>query len=375
MLCEVKKYSKWIIAVAVILGLVSAAGIFWATRNKDPYTTKAAPLLPKPPMKELAERRGVQVGSFASLKYLRERPYTDILANEFEYTIIDGEPNWKFENFTMRPARDQYDFNHLDQVFDFADQHDLPVRYQHLLWGDEKWLPDWLKQGNYTKPELMQIINDHIKTVGERYKGRVREYTVVNEAFSRKLEWGGNKDWWGQQLGMEYVDEAFLSARKVDPQAILILNDFGNEKEGEISNLMYDYAKDALGRGIPIDGIGMQMHLDGSNPPTQEAVVKNMRRFSDLGLTVYITEFDVNMHGMEKDKGEEDQIQAGIYKDMMEACLEVGSRICPNFGFLGLIDRQSWYRGIGMEDANPLMFNEDYSPKPAYFAVRDALEP
>ena len=346
----------------------------WLLRDKDPYDAAAPPELPSPPLKELAERRGIQVGSFASLKYLRERPYTEILTDQFEYLIIDGEPNWHFEDFTLRPARDKYDFNHLDQVFDFADQHDMPVRVQHLLWGDEKWLPQWLKEGNYSKEELLAIIEDHIRTVGNRYKGKVREYTVVNEAFSRELETGGNKDWWGDRLGTEYIDKAFIWARAADPNAKLILNDFGNETEGEISNLMYEYIKSAKARGVPIDGLGMQMHLDATNVPTKDEVVANMRRFADLGVKIYITEFDVNMHGLEKDKSEEDEIQAGIYKEMVSACMEAGPEVCSNFGFLGLIDRQSWYRGIGLEDANPLMFNEDYSPKPAFFAIREAFE-
>ncbi len=354
--------------------LLIGTGLFLATRNEDPYPSESPPQLPTPPLKELAERRGLQIGNFGSLKYLRERPYSDILAGEFEHLIIDGEPNWKFEDFTLRPARDQYDFSNMDQVFDFADQHDMPVRVQHLLWGDEKWLPDWLKQGNFNSEELMSIIRDHITTVGKRYQGKVREYTVVNEAFSRKLLTGGNHDWWGERLGESYIDEAFRTAHQADPNAILILNDFGNETEGEISNLMYEYIKGAKARGIPIDALGMQMHIDATNAPEKDKVVANMRRFAGLGVKVYVTEFDVNMHGTQDSRDDEDQRQAQIYKDLVGACVEVGPEICPSFGFLGLTDRQTWYHGLGIDDANPLMFTEDYEPKPAFYAVRDALE-
>lgn len=365
-------YKKLIPVLAILLILVG--GGLWLGRNKDPYVTKAPPQLPNPALKELAERRGIQIGSFASLKYLRERPYTDILSSEFEYAIIDGEPNWKFEDFTLRPTKDTFDFGNMDQVFSFADEHDMPVRVQHMLWGDDKWLPDWLKNGNFSKEELMGIIQNHISTVGTRYKGKVREYTVVNEAFSRKLLTGGNRDWWGERLGEEYIDNAFRWAKEADPNAVLILNDFGNETEGEISNLMYEYIKSAKARGVPIDGLGMQMHIDATQAPSKEDVVKNMRRFQELGVKIYITEFDVNMSGLKEDKEREDERQAEIYSEMLEACLKVGPEVCPNFGYLGLIDRQSWYRGIGLEDANPLLFNEDYSPKPAFFAIRKALE-
>lgn len=369
-----KKYILIAVGIIITIGLGTAGVLYALQKDEDRHAKIPLPELPVPPLKELAEQRGVQIGSFASLKYLRERAYSEILASEFEYAIIDGEPNWRFEDFTLRPSHDEYDFAHMDQVFEFADQNDMPVRVQHLLWGDPKWLPEWLMNGNYSQDELKAIISDHIATVGTRYKGKVREYTVVNEAFSRELKTGGNTDWWGEQLGRDYIDLAFTEARSADPDAILILNDFGNETEGEIANNMYDYIKDAKSRGIPIDGIGMQMHIDGLNPPSRQDVAANMRRFADLGVRVYVTEFDVNMHNFEGSDEDRDQAQARTYGELLGACLDVGAETCPNFGFLGLIDRQSWYNGIGLDDAAPLMFTSDYRPKPAFFAVHSALK-
>ncbi len=296
------------------------------------------------------------------------------MASEFDYAIVDGEPNWKFETHELRPTETTFDFSNMDHVFDFADENDMPVRVQHLLWGDEKWLPDWLKNGNYTPDQLLSIIQNHIDTVGARYKGRVREYTVVNEAFSRYLETGGNKDWWGEHLGLDYIDKAFRWAHAADPDAVLILNDFGNEYDIEITRLMYDYVKEAKAKGTPIDAVGMQMHISGSQQASKEEVVATMRKFATLGVKVYVTEFDVNMHDFSGTSEEKDQRQAEIYKYMVGACVEVGPDICPNFGFLGLIDRQSWYNGIGLDDADPLMFKSDYTPKPAFYGVRQALE-
>lgn len=366
---------KSLLAAVMVLAMAAVAVIpYRALHNPDPYTTQAPPGLPSPPLKQLAAQRNIQIGSFASLKYLRERPYRDILASEFEYAIIDGEPNWRFEDSILRPSRDRFDFTNMDKVFDFADKHKMPVRVQHLVWGDAKWLPDWLTQGNFSREELLNILQNHIMTVGGRYKGKVREYSVVNEAFSRKLLTGGNHDWWGERLGYDYIDKSFISARAADPAAILLLNDFGNETEGEISNLMYDYVKDAKSRGIPIDAIGMQMHISAANIPAKDKVVANMRRFAALGVKVYVTEFDVNMHDVRGSTKDKEARQAAIYSDMLGACLEAGPSVCPNFGFLGLVDRQSWYNGIGIHDASPLMFHDNYDPKPAFFAVRAALE-
>lgn len=357
----------------LILLICSIVGIILIRPGTD-YSKIPPPELPVPTLKELAERKNIQIGSFAALKYLPERAYSEILSSEFEYAIIDGQPNWSFEDGDLRPGPNSFDFSRLDQAFAFADDHDMPVRVQHYIWGEEKWLPDWLKNNNYSKDELLELIHNHINTVGTRYKGKVREYTVVNEPFTRKLGVNGLSDWWADRIGEEYIDKSFEWARQADPDSVLILNDFGNETENDVSNAMYDYVKRALQRGVPIDAIGMQMHLSGDSAPNKMDVVNNMKRFADLGLKIYVTEFDVTMSGVDKPHDEENKIQAKIYYDMLSACREVGPEVCPNFGLLGLVDRQTWYNGLGIKDANPLTFEDDYTPKPAFFALRNALK-
>src|SRR3989337_693726 len=100
---------KWLISCLVVLLLFIGVAIpFWVAGDKDPYVNQVGPALPTPPLKELAERRELQLGSFASLKYLRERPYREILTSQFEYAIVDGEPNWTFEDFELRPGSDRF---------------------------------------------------------------------------------------------------------------------------------------------------------------------------------------------------------------------------------------------------------------------------
>jgi endo-1,4-beta-xylanase len=69
--------------------------------------------------------------------------------------------------------------------------------------------------------------------------------------------------------------------------------------------------------------------------------------------------------------------ETGIYRDMMEACLESG--VCDSFSTWGISDSNSWI-SCGYDQcveknpaAAPLMFDAYYDPKAAYFAVRDAL--
>ncbi len=263
----------------------------------------------------------------------------------------------------------------MDEVVSFAKQHQMAVQAHHYLWGEEKWLPEWLKQGNYSKQQLLEIIQDHIMTVGKRYSGHIQEWTVVNEAFTRGQHYYDLRDWWGDHLGNDqqaYLDQSFIWARQADPKAKLILNDFANEGINDISNAMYDYVKTAKARSVPIDGLGMQMHIDGAHPPTKDEVISNMKRFGALGIQVYVTEFDVNMHDLKVSNKDKDQIAANIYYEMMRACIE--SKVCHSFAILGITDKETWYNYLGLADARPLPFDHNYRPKPAFFSLRHALE-
>jgi endo-1,4-beta-xylanase len=305
---------------------------------------------------------------------LNETAYREILVNEFDLALVDNQPNWYFVGGGgMRPSATEFNFRDVDQVVDFAQQNNMAIQMHHYIWGEEKWLPDWLKNGNYSKEELMGLIKNHIQVVGSRYSGKAQEWTVVNEAFSRGQNIYGLRDWWADNTGgKKYIDDSFVWARQADPNSKLILNDFHNEAINDISNEMYSYIKDAKSRGIPIDGLGMQMHIDGTHPPTKDEVVSNMKRFGEIGLDVYVTEFDVNMNDVHVDPDAKNQIQAKIYNEMMSACIE--SKVCRSFAILGITDKETWYNYLSLKDARPLPFDKEYRPKPAYFALRDALQ-
>ncbi len=360
---------KRYVTVGVFALLIAATIVGLVNLQNQPRT----PDLPQPALKELADKHNLQLGNFAILNHIYEKPYSDILTGQFDFVLADNTPNWYFTDGGLRPSKDTYNYKQMDQVMAYAKQHDMPVQAHHYLWGEEKWLPDWLKKGNYNKEQLMQIIHDHIATVGKRYSGQIREWTVVNEAFTRNQHLFGLNDWWTDHTGgIDYIDQAFIWAREADPNSKLILNDFHNESRNDVSDAMFAYMKGAKERGIPIDGVGMQMHIDGTHPPNKDEVISNMKRFGELGLEVYVTELDVNMNDVKAEGDDKDQIQANIYYEMTRACIE--SKVCHSFALLGITDDETWYNHLGLPDPRPLPFDRNYQPKPAYYSLRAALE-
>ena len=147
-----------------------------------------------------------------------------------------------------------------------------------------------------------------------------------------------------------------------------------------ITNEMYATVKELKAKGVPIDVVGMQMHVllpwASKVPPNKEDVIQTMRLFADLGVAIYITEFDVDLHGQSGSQAELWDYEARLYREMLEACLESG--VCKSFTTWGVSDSTSWitcpWEGcVKFLDADPLMFDQEFRPKPAYYAVRDTL--
>lgn len=368
MIAGTRRHKLWPVIVALfVLTLLIAIAAYAARRQS------VGPKLPEPSLRSLAAKHDIKLGNFAIPKLYNEKPYHDILTSQFNVALVDNQPNWHFTDADLRPGPSSYNFSRVDQVVNFAQKNHMDIQVHHYVWGEEKWLPGWLKNGNYNKQQLLDLMHDHIQKMGSRYKGKVSEWSVVNEAFTRNQHVYGLHDWWADHIGdQSYIDQAFLWAHAADPNSKLILNDFQNEGKNDVSDAMYSYIKDAKARGIPIDGIGMQMHIDGTHPPVKDEVVTNMKRFGDLGIKVYVTEFDVNMNDVKADDAAKDQIEANIYYEMMRACIE--SKVCPSFSFLGVTDKETWYNYMpGLTDARPLMFDRDYKPKPAFYSLREAL--
>ena len=125
-----------------------------------------------------------------------------------------------------------------------------------------------------------------------------------------------------------------------------------------------------LKRGVPINGVGFQMHLSLNSSPGSQDIIDNMKRLGDLGLNVHVTEMDVRIQGTATNN--DLAAQAGIYRNMLQACLSANN--CKAFVMWGFTDRYSWipqaYPGYG----TALIFDNSYNPKPAYNGLLDVLK-
>ena len=184
---------------------------------------------------------------------------TATVAREVSLLVIGTNLKWAAPGaLTLRPSRDTFNFHHADVLIDFAEQNGMRVKGHTLVWGEA--LPTWLTETPWTRDELLDVLRQHIFTVVGRYRGRVKIWDVVNEAF----DWNGTyKDnFWLRNIGPEYVELAFRWAHEADPAALLFLNEDGTEGLNFGSDKFFDTLKELLRKSVPIHGVGLETHID-----------------------------------------------------------------------------------------------------------------
>jgi endo-1,4-beta-xylanase len=204
-----------------------------------------------------------------------------------------------------------------------------------------------------------------------RYAGRIGIWDVVNEAIA---EDGSFRDsLWYRTIGPEYIGEAFRAARQADPDALLFYNDYGVESTPEHAESVYSLVRTLLMNDVPIDGIGLQMHLQtGHTGDLEERLPTTWERFAGLNLRLHITELDVRIQAQGQPTQEQLEIQACIYGQVLRSCLNTPR--CDALVLWGFADRYSWVPYFFADCGSALIFDYNYRKKPSYEALAAELK-
>ena len=352
-----------------VLAILFSTGLAGCASRGHPAPQPPAPTT----LKSAAAARGITVGTAVSSRRLADPALADILQSEFSQ--LEPENEMKFALIHPRANTDPqpYNFTGADALVSFARAHGLLVRGHTLVW--HKQLPNWVLKGTYTETELAAILRDHITTVVGHYQSDVYAWDVVNEAFNddgslRDTIWYNKPGIGSANEGTKYIEQAFRWARAANQNARLFYNDYDAEPINPKSNAIYAMAADFKKRGVPLDGVGFQVHLDPAfnNPAMLDSFRKNLQRFADLGLEIHFTELDVRLKDGNPGSLE---AQAQLYAEVVKTCLAL--RACKMVQSWGITDRYSWIPGWYSGQGWALPWDANYNPKPAYFAMRDAF--
>jgi len=308
---------------------------------------------------------------------------------EKHFNSLTPENCLKWEK--VHPEMSEYNFQPSDAFTAFGEERGLFLVGHTLVWHQQT--PDWVfedEAGNpVDKETLLQRLKEHIFTVVGRYKGRIDGWDVVNEAFEDDGQLRQSK--WLQIIGEEYIQKAFEWAHEADPGAELYYNDY---------NMWYPGKRDAVVRlvrylqskGVPIHGIGLQGHWGLDYPPLDELEAA-MTAYARLGLPMIITEMDMDIlplpaqnTGADISLNYELLRELNPYPEVLPDSMQVvqSNRYAEFFRIFskhsdqisrvtlwGIHDGQSWRNNwpVRGRSAYPLLFDDNYQPKPALDAI------
>ncbi|MFT2689153.1 endo-1,4-beta-xylanase [Clavibacter zhangzhiyongii] len=305
---------------------------------------------------------------------------------------------------SIQPEEGRFTFGQIDQLLDYADRTGTQVYYHVLFWHSQT--PAWffldgerpLTDSPADQALLKARMEAHVKGIADHVAARYPDgdspiwaMDVVNEV----IDDGPNDNAhdmrdsrWYQVLGEGFVDEGFRLARAYFPDVKLFINDYNTELPTKRADYL-ELISALVARGVPIDGVGHQAHVDFARPVQWlRDSIRAVERI-DTRLLQAITELDVNASNQNEGadvSGAPQDPYTPVYADDAQAAAEVGyyyrdlfqmirqqSASIDSVTFWGVSNARSWLRTwpIARPWEQPLPFDDDLQAAPAYWGIVD----
>ena len=305
----------------------------------------------------------------------------------FDSITADNEMKPMF----LQPREGEFHFETADKFVAFGEKNKMKVIGHCLVWHMQT--PNWFFRseggGPVTREKALERMRAHIFAVVGRYKGRVKGWDVVNEAFDD----GGRlrRTPWMRAIGPDFIEHAFRFAHAADPEAELYYNDYNMFAPGKRAAVIR-LVRRLKAAGVRIDGVGMQSHVALRRPNLADYEA-SIVAFAAEGVKVMITELDVSVlpeaRGLSakvlrsKDFDEKfnpwkngvlpDEMQQRLarrYEDLFRIYLRHADAI-GRVTFWGVADGLSWLNVFPVRGRTdyPLLFDRSLKPKPCAAAV------
>jgi endo-1,4-beta-xylanase len=333
-----------------------------------------------------AAHHGRFFGSAARINELNaEEDLREAVLRECSYLVPEIDMNWN----VIEPAYGQVSFGNMDDLATFAVRNGKRVRGHTLLWhlGTPDWAVAMLRER-----QDWNLIARHFGSVIPRYGDVIAQWEVVNEPIDTGHRMDGLRESvFLEVFGPDYINRALAQARTFAPRGQLLINDYGFEYDiPEERDRRYLFLKliEKLRRdGAPLDGVGLQGHLDlRKGHISAPALTRFVRELADMGLAIVVTELDVHEADYVAPVQERDRLVGDEVRRYLDVVLS--HRGVIGVTTWGLSDRHSWLEvtlddyarfpgawanggGPGLNRGLPL--DASMRRKPMYFAIREAL--
>ncbi len=271
----------------------------------------------------------------------------------------------------IHPEQHIFNFAEADQFIQFCRNKGVTVHGHTLIWHEQN--PGWMNHYTGSKQDWDSMMRLHIISVVRYFKPVIHSWDVVNEAFN---EDGGLRNTiWLQHIGPSYIEKAFRYAHEADPDATLLYNDFNLESNPAKRTAVLRFLDNLKLNGVPVDGIGLQMHLSVQYSEIS-LIEKALTDIVSRHYLIHLSEIDISLNPLGKDYvlNEKDlEKQAELMYKIARAYSGMPARQQFGMTFWGVCDQYSWIRSYYNRMDYPLLFDEQYQPKPVYCKLKEAL--
>jgi endo-1,4-beta-xylanase len=241
----------------------------------------------------------------------------------------------------------------------------------------------WAKDDERTPEELRQVMEEFVTALYRRYNGKPGfiSVDVVNETVVNG-KWHTNKKgtpwelpWFlmGQDTDQNktplYIKRSFEIANRYAKDLKLIFNHHEDMNAAGSWQLIKDTIAYLRNAGLRVDGIGWQAHVNNG-----WATTENLAKLRDLikwahqnKLEFHVTEASV---WIKKEVTPETlPLQAQTYSAIVKVLLEERAHGVVGWNTWHIDDPHGWH-----SEWKGSLFDGEYAPKPAYYAIQKALE-
>jgi endo-1,4-beta-xylanase len=307
---------------------------------------------------------------------------TELIKKQFNAIV----PENCMKSMYLQPEEGKFFFDEADKYVAFGEAGNMWITGHCLVWHSQA--PAWFftdENGkDVSRETLTERMRSHITTVVSRYKGRIKGWDVVNEAIMDDGSWRQSKFY--QIIGEDFIELAFRFAHEADPDAELYYNDYSMAVEAKCQGVV-NLVKSLQEKGIRIDAVGMQGHLN-IDVPTVEEFEKSLLAFAELGVKVMITELDLTVlpsfkkfTGADVSANFDFKAELNPYSDSIpeDVALQQQNRYVDFFKLFlkhhdkisrvtlwGVTDKDSWRNNWPVPGRTDyaLLFDRNYQPKP-----------
>ncbi|MCX6180340.1 MAG: endo-1,4-beta-xylanase [Bacteroidetes bacterium] len=265
--------------------------------------------------------------------------------------------------------------SYVDKLISFTQSNNIRLRGHNFVWY--AFPPSWLttEAANWSEAQLYSFTKQYITLLAGHCKGKVAEWDVVNEAINDNSTPAlrSADTWYAKATSPQaFIDSCFYYAHAADPSADLFYNDYSIETSySNKQSSMLTVIQGMVDRGVPINGVGLQCHFEsGVNTGdwVYTEVGKVMDKLGVMGLKCNVTELDLRICGSASSITE----QADEYKHFVNILLTKSN--CNSLLLWGFTDKSSWIPGFFSGCGEALIYDNNYQPKPAYTAMKEALQ-